>query len=353
LPELFVPGRLCLFGEHSDWAAGYRPYNPEIPRGHCIAAGTDQGLRARAERLPGRLEISTALPSGERRGPGSFALEARTLESAARREGFFRYAAGVTAELCTRHDVDGARIEITRADLPIGKGLSSSAAVCVLVARAFSELYGLGLDARDEMELAYAGERRAGSECGRLDQICALGQRSVFLTFDGEDVAVELLEPGDVFWILIVDLARGKDTRRILADLNRCFPDTPGPLAERVREALGRGNAALLGRARDRLEQGDAPGLGALMSEAQELFDSSVAPASPELRAPRLHEVLDHAAVRELAWGGKGVGSGGDGCAQLVARGAEERNALARRLERELGVTCLPLTLRSRAPAAP
>jgi galactokinase len=345
LAELFVPGRLCLFGEHSDWAAGYRPYNSELPRGHCIATGTDQGLHARAERLPGRLEITTALPDGGARGPESFALDVRALDAAAGRENFFRYAAGVAAEICEQFEVDGARIEITRTDLPIRKGLSSSAAVCVLVVRAFSELYALGLDDRAEMELAYAGERRAGSECGRLDQICALGQRPVFLTFDGDDVAVELLEPGATFWMLVVDLARSKDTRRILADLNRCFPDTPGALAQRVRDALGHGNAALLARARDLLEQGDGAGLGALMSEAQALFDASVAPASAELRAPRLHEVLDHPAVRELAWGGKGVGSQGDGCAQLIARGPEERDTLAGRLERELGVRCLPLTL--------
>jgi len=22
--QIFVPGRICLFGEHSDWAGGYR-----------------------------------------------------------------------------------------------------------------------------------------------------------------------------------------------------------------------------------------------------------------------------------------------------------------------------------------
>jgi len=34
LVELFVPGRLCLFGEHSDWAADYG-----IHRGFCIVTG--------------------------------------------------------------------------------------------------------------------------------------------------------------------------------------------------------------------------------------------------------------------------------------------------------------------------
>ena len=118
-----------------------------------------------------------------------------------------------------------------------------------------------------------------------------------------------------------------------------------------MRDALGPRNAELLGRARGALLAGDAARLGALMQEAQALFDAQVAPACPELRAPRLHEVLAHPAVRELAHGGKGVGSGGDGSAQLVARGPAERDALAKRLEAELGVGCLPLTLEPDAAA--
>ena len=31
--EIFVPGRLCLFGEHSDWAALYRAADPSIAPG--------------------------------------------------------------------------------------------------------------------------------------------------------------------------------------------------------------------------------------------------------------------------------------------------------------------------------
>ena len=78
----------------------------------------------------------------------------------------------------------------------MGKGLSSSAALCVLVARAFSRAYGLGLSARAEMELAYAGERLAGSECGRMDQVCALGREPQLLTFDGEELAIESVAAG-------------------------------------------------------------------------------------------------------------------------------------------------------------
>jgi len=55
--------------------------------------------------------------------------------------------------------------------------------------------------------------------------------------------------------------------------------------------------------------------------------------------------VLAHPSARELAWGGKGVGSQGDGCAQLVTRGPDERDALAAALTAAFDVGCLPLNV--------
>ncbi len=338
-----MPGRLCLFGEHSDWAGGWRRARPELAPGMCLVAGTDQGIRGEAEAADA-FEITSVLASGEEIGPARIEARPEALARAARGADFFSYAAGVAAELTERHGTAGLRLRVA-GDLPVRKGLSSSAAICVLVARAFASVYGLRLSVRDEMELAYAGERRTGSECGRMDQVCAFGRRVTFLRFDGDDFEVEPLAPRGALHLLIVDLRRGKDTRRILADLNACYPDTPGPVAAGVREALGAANARLLERAKAAVLAGDARALGALMQEAQALFDAQVAPASPaELAAPRLHAVLAHPAVRELAFGGKGVGSQGDGCAQLVARGPEERARLAARLERDLDVRCWPLT---------
>jgi galactokinase len=343
--ELFVPGRLCLFGEHSDWAGGWRRARPELAPGACLVTGTEQGLRATAERADDVLEIESRLAGGAQHGPARIPARPDALDAAARSAGFFRYAAGAAAEVVERFGVGGLRLRV-ESDLPVGKGLSSSAAIAVLVARAYSRAWGLGLGAREEMELAYTGERRSGSACGRMDQICAYGSRACLLRFDADALEVEPLAPRGRVHLLVVDLRAGKDTRRILADLNACFPDAPGPVAAGVREALGPRNLALLARARAALEAGDAAGLGALMGEAQALFDALVAPACPELAAPRLHAVLAHPAARELAFGGKGVGSQGDGCAQLVARGPEERRALAARLEADLGVACWPLTVR-------
>jgi galactokinase len=343
--QLFVPGRLCLFGEHSDWAGGWRRTHPGLAPGACLVTGTDQGLRGLAERADGVLEIESRLPGGERRGPTRIPARADALDAAARSGDFFSYAAGVAAELTERFGAGGLRLRI-ESDLPVGRGLSSSAAISVLVARAWSRVFALDLGVRDEMEIAWAGERRAGSVCGRMDQICAWGGRPLQLRFDADALEIEPLVPRRRLHLLVVDLRAGKDTRRILADLNACFPDAPGAVAAGVREALGPRNLALLARARAALEGGDARELGSLMSEAQAVFDALVAPACPELAAPRLHAVLAHPAARELAFGGKGVGSQGDGCAQLVARGPGERRALGERLVRDLGVACWPLTVR-------
>ena len=348
--DLFVPGRLCLFGEHSDWAGGYRAHHPEIAPGHCLVAGIDQGLHAGAWTLEGFLEICSEVPGGGREGPERIASDEASLEAVARGKGFFSYAAATLAELRARHGVVGLRLEV-RSGLPVGRGLSSSAAICVLVARAASRVYGLGLSVEEEMDIAYAGERRTGSQCGRMDQICAFGRGAVAMQIDGDEIRFDRLRCGGPFYILIVDLCRGKNTRKILADLNACFPATPGSTAARVREALGETNQSILAAARGHLATGDARALGELMTRAQVVFDECIGPASSELAAPRLHEVLDHPAVRDLAWGGKGVGSQGDGCAQVVARGADERDRLAAQLESELGVRCLALGLEA-APEA-
>ena len=50
--NLFVPGRICLFGEHSDWAGGYRRINADIEKGYTLITGTDQGILRRGRTSP-------------------------------------------------------------------------------------------------------------------------------------------------------------------------------------------------------------------------------------------------------------------------------------------------------------
>ena len=48
--NLFVPGRLCLFGEHSDWAGAYMMTNADLIEGQAIVTGINLGIYATAEK---------------------------------------------------------------------------------------------------------------------------------------------------------------------------------------------------------------------------------------------------------------------------------------------------------------
>lgn len=344
--RLFVPGRICLFGEHSDWAGGHRRTNPDLEKGYTLICGTDQGIYANVETHPTSLILTATSPDGKRRGPHELPMDPAMLLDEARQGGFWSYVAGVAYQVARFYPVHGLVIDNFATDLPVKKGLSSSAAICVLVARAFNQLYGLGLTIRDEMELAYQGEIATPSRCGRMDQGCAFGNCPVLMTFDADVLDTAELQPGGDLFLVIVDLHAHKDTMKILEQLNRCFPFAQDTTQRGVQELLGPLNRRLVHQAARALEAGDARRLGALMIEAQAAFDRYAMPACPEeLTSPVLHRVLSFEPLQPRIWGGKGVGSQGDGSAQLIARSEADQQAVAHIVEREMGMSCLLLRL--------
>ncbi len=343
--DLFVPGRLCLFGEHSDWAGGYRRIDSSLSKGYCLLVGTNQGIFARAKKHPSKLIITTTLPDGKTLGPHEMDMNPKKLLAVAEEGGFYSYSAGVGYYVLCHYNVQGLEINSYKMDLPIRKGLSSSAANNVMVARAFNKLYDLKLTKRGEMEIAYQGEILTPSRCGRMDQACAYGNTPVYLTFDGERMDVEEIYPKQKVFMVIADLKAGKNTQKILADLNACYPKSGGKIGEDVRYYLGPVNKDILSRSRAAVKNTDPKQIGALMEESQRFFDHFMAPACPtELLSPKLHFVLSNPEFKELTYGGKGVGSQGDGCVQFVARGADEQKELMNKLA-ELGMDPYPLTI--------
>ncbi len=349
--KLFVPGRVCLFGEHSDWAGGHRRTNSALGVGMTLLCGTEQGLYAEVAAHPGALALTSTTPAGEHLGPHQVVMEPQALLAEARSGGFWSYAAGVAYQILTRYPVRGLVLDNYRTDLPIRKGLSSSAAICVLVARAFNQVYDLGLSLRDEMELAYQGETTTPSRCGRMDQGCAFGRRPILMTFDADDLTVTELKAGREIHLVLVDLCAQKDTSKILERLNRCYPVARSETERGVQQLLGPINRRIVSEAVDALALGDTQRLGGLMVEAQAAFDRYGSPACPEeLTAPVLHRVLSYGALQNHIWGGKGVGSQGDGCAQVVARSRADQDAALELVRRELGMTGLKLTIEPSPP---
>lgn len=334
--RIFVPGRLCLFGEHSDWAGEYRRINPEIEKGYTLIVGTNQGIYADIKSNPTELIIRGSLGDGRRYEPFRLPMESHTLKCVAQEGGFFSYAAGTAYQFLTRYNVGGLEVDNYLTDLPVQKGLSSSAAFCVLMARAFNLLYGLKMSIREEMELAYLGERTTPSLCGRMDQACAYGNRPILMIFDGEEIdLIEVKVSKDLFFV-IVELAGSKNTQEILRRLNECYPFATNPVQQNVQKYLGSISSEITLAAVEAIQLGDAQLLGTLMTKAQAEFDQHVVPACPEqLTAKKLHLLLNHEPLQPYIFGGKGVGSQGDGTAQLIVKNQECQTKVIEIIQRD------------------
>ena len=334
--KIFVPGRLCLFGEHSDWAGGYRRLNPELGKGYTLLVGTNQGLYAEVKPHPTQLILRASLSDGTRKEPLVLPMERQVLLAEAEKGGFFSYAAGVAYQFLTHYQVRGLEIDNYLTDLPIQKGLASSAALCVLVARAFNHLYDLKMTIRGEMEFAYLGETTTPSRCGRMDQACAYGNRPIMMIFDGDRTdVIELNIPKDLFFV-IVDLGAGKNTQEILSQLNQCYPFATNEVQQNVQNYLGSISSQITQDAVDALQKGDAEQLGALMKRAQAEFDKHLIPACPsQLTAPLLHQILNYEQIQPYILGGKGVGSQGDGTAQFIVKNDESQQKVIEIIERD------------------
>ena len=224
MQKLFVPGRLCLFGEHTDWAGHYRTMNADIPVGAAIVTGIEQGIYAEVEKSSLFEVQSTAEQMKSEWKDFSCHMDEQELKRIAKSGSFFCYCAGVASYMLEWYKVGGVRIRITDMTLPIKSGLSSSAAICVLVARAFNLIYKLNLNTMGEMNIAYLGELRTQSRCGRLDQACAFGVKPSLMTFDGDEVEVQTLNVKKTLYWVFADLCGSKNTIKILADLNKAYP---------------------------------------------------------------------------------------------------------------------------------
>ena len=319
--------------------------NADIKPGAAIVTGIEQGIYAEVEKSSIFELYSDAPEIGGVWQDFSCRMDEAELKRVAKSGGFFCYCAGVASYMLEWYKVGGVRIRITSMTLPMKSGLSSSAAICVLVARAFNLLYNLNLNTLGEMNIAYVGELRTSSRCGRLDQACAFGVKPNLMTFDGDEIEVRSLNVKKHLYWVFADLCAEKDTIKILSDLNKAYPFPTTEAERKEHEALGEKNLEIVDRAIRFMAEGDAESLGRLMTEAEALFNSQVAPMSPALKSPKLDAVLADPAIQPLVWGGKGVGSHGDGSVQFLARSEEAQTQLTAYLN-EHGMKAYSLTLK-------
>jgi galactokinase len=174
-PEVIVraPGRVNLIGEHTDYNLGY-----------VLPAAIDRYVRFAGRR---RADRTVHVHSLDFESSVEFSLEAIEKDTV---HAWSNYLRGVSKFLeADGHRLVGADI-VFGGDVPLGAGLSSSAAVEVGAVAFWRKLLGLSLDRLYAVKLARRAENEfVGVPCGIMDQfISALGRKDHALFLDCRDL---------------------------------------------------------------------------------------------------------------------------------------------------------------------
>ncbi|MFF5184053.1 galactokinase [Streptomyces sp. NPDC000345] len=189
-----APGRVNLIGEHTDYNDGFvMPF--ALPH---------QALAAVSRRADGVLRLHS---SGIEGGVAELRLDDLAPESD---DDWTAYPAGVVWALREAgHPVTGADIHLT-STVPTGAGLSSSAALEVVVALALNDLYDLGLQRWQLARLCQRAENvYVGAPTGIMDQTasaCCESGHALFLdTRDLSQKQIPLDLAAEGMRLLVVD----------------------------------------------------------------------------------------------------------------------------------------------------
>jgi galactokinase len=327
-----APGRVNLLGEHTDYNDGYV--------------------------LPTAIPQTTRVSMGENAGK-QFKVFAADLEQAAEftmksapREHFARYVYGCLREL-RDHSFEPPPLNIHISSLiPIGVGLSSSAALEVASLRALRQLFRLTLD---DVSIAQLGQRAeiryAGVNCGIMDQMASsLADTRSMLFLDTRTLQRRVLPVPARAGILVINsgvarsLASSKYNERraeceqaarllgvkALRDVSdaAALEKLPQPLRRRARHVLSENDRVL--RA---VELTDVASFGELMNASHSSLRDDYEVSIRQL--DRLVELLqDQSAVHGARLTGAGFGGA---CVALCVEG--ESRAIGERVLEEYNTT--------------
>lgn len=343
LPVFVVraPGRVNLIGEHTDYNDGF-VMPMAIDRAVWIAVRPRDDQRVVAHSL----DFDQAV---------DFALEAVgrvSIPAAIRREtGWGEYLQGVAWALQeTGYTLQGWE-GVVASDVPIGAGLSSSAALEMATARVFTATSGLPWNAARMAKIGQRAENEwVGVNCGIMDQmISAAGKAGHALLIDCRSLETQPvpLPPGTAVVVLDTGTRRGLvdsayNERRAQCEAAARFFDVPAlrdvsvaqferlksllqdPMIRRRARHVVTENARTL-QAAEAMRRGDAVELGQLMDGSHISLRDDFEVSSGELNG-----MVACARRKDACYGTRMTGAGFGGCAvALVRAGAAHAFAAA------------------------
>jgi galactokinase len=189
-----APGRVNLIGEHTDYNEGFvLPIAIDRRTSVAVALRSDNSVQVVSESMPGMLEMSLDdLDKSAMTGWSGYVF------------GVLWALADSGVECSTRQ---GLTIAIA-SDLPLGAGLSSSAALECAVALALDDLWGLCLSTTELAAVGRTAENEVvGANTGNMDQMASLSglvDHAVFLDCRHSTIRPIPLELGELA-IVVMD----------------------------------------------------------------------------------------------------------------------------------------------------
>lgn len=347
-----APGRINLIGEHTDYNEGFvMPAAIDLATWTEAAPRNDRSVVVRSHTFAGE-EFAFSLDED---AAGAAAVAARATRGVAWPD----YVRGVALVLeQSGYRLQGADLTI-RSTVPLGAGLSSSAAIEVSVALA---LLGLAGHAPDRLAIARMAQRAeheyAGTRCGLMDQFaCCFGEAERAMLLDCRTLVYRAvpLPPGTCLIVANTmvkrDLASGEyNARRAdceeaalrlgvrslrdadLAALDRA--GLPDRMHRRARHVVTENARALA--AAQALEQGGLEEFGLLMAASHGSLRDDF-----EVSCGELDAMVNATAPLPGVYGSRMMGGGFGGCTITLARAeaaGDLMSAIAARYREATGI---------------
>jgi galactokinase len=323
-----APGRVNLIGEHTDYHDGY-----------VLPTVIPQRTRVRLRRRSDRRVRSRSAAMADGWIEYELGLEARG-------RGWLDYVQGVTAVAAS----SGLRIGGFEADIestiPLGAGVSSSAALEVALLRALRALFALELDDVRLARLAQAVETTfVGAPVGIMDQMASsLGRDGEALFLDTRTLAAEPVPLPRTIDIVVIDsgvphahaggqyAARRKESFEAAALLGverlrdvgvgalPMIEALPPVLARRARHVVTENQRVL--DAVDAIRHGNAARVGALFAASHASMRDDYETSTPDVDA-----LVAIGARHPDVYGARLTGGGFGGAVVMVAKASRGRDA--------------------------
>jgi galactokinase len=348
-----APGRVNLIGEHTDYNEGLvMPVAIDFSTWVAGAPRSDRRLRVRSENFSETVELDLDQPHA--RGDRHWS----------------DYPFGVAIKLeQAGHKLRGANL-LVRGEVPLGSGLSSSAAIEVATGFALLELARDGAEAPiDRLELAQLCQRAevefVGMRCGLMDQfISCFGQTGHALMLDCRTLEYQQLplpasmklvvcntminhelaageynarraECEEAVRLLARDLPEIRSLRDVsIADLERAADGLPAVIRKRSRHVISENTRVV--EAAAALQRANLLTFGRLMRESHRSLRDDF-----EVSCKELDSLVEIAGQADGVFGARMTGGGFGGCTiNLVASESVESftHFVAEEYEKAIGL---------------